>query len=96
MISNQEKRREERFVLEVPVLLENGTGVSRDISGSGIYFVTDLPLDPGGTVKFSVKLSHIRPGKPVKLDCQGQVLRIEPVDGKFGVAATISEFWCVH
>ncbi len=92
----QEKRREERIRLDVPVMLEKGTGISRDISESGIYFLTDQPLPTGGAVKFSVKLSHIRPGKPVELDCQGQVLRIEPAGEKFGVAASINQLWCVH
>lgn len=92
----QEKRNEERFVMEVPVMLENGTGISRDISQSGIYFRTDQPLSPGGDVRFSVKLSHLRPGKPVRLDCQGRVLRVERVGDGYGVAATINEFWCVH
>ena len=77
-------------------MLESGMGLSRDISGSGIYFVTDQSLTPGGTVKFSVKLDHIRPGKPVRLDCQGQVLRVEAAGAKLGVAASISEFWCIH
>lgn len=92
----QENRREERFMLEMPVLLESGMGISRDISESGIYFVTDQPLIPGGVVKFSVKLDHIQTGKPVRLDCQGRVLRIEPAGEKFGVAASINELWCIH
>lgn len=96
METPQDKRCEERFLLEVPVMLENGMGLTRDISSSGIYFMTDQPLTEGGTVKFSVKLEHIRPGKPIQLDCQGQVLRVEAADGKHGVAARISEFWCVH
>jgi len=92
----QEKRHEERFMLEVPVMLENGMGMSRDISESGIYFMTDQQLAPGGVVKFSVKLNHIRPGKSIRLDCQGQVLRIEPAGEGFGVAAIINQLWCVH
>lgn len=92
----REKRHEERFALEVPVMLENGMGTSRDFSNSGIYFVTDQPLAPGGTVKFSVKFEHIRRGKPIQLDCLGQVLRVEPADGRLGVAASISEFWCLQ
>jgi hypothetical protein len=47
-------------------------------------------------VKFSVKLDHVRFGKPVRLDCQGQVLRVEAAEGKLGVAASISDFWCTH
>jgi len=96
MNASPEKRHEERFALEVPVMLENGRGISRDISQSGIYFVTDQPLAPGGVVKFSVKFDHIRPGKPIQLDCQGSVLRVEAAGEKLGVAASISHFWCVH
>lgn len=87
-----EKRREERFDLEAPVIFDNGCGLSRDMSLSGIYFVTDQPFTPGRTVKFSVTLEYIRPGKPLQLDCQGQVLRIEPVGKQFGVAASISNY----
>lgn len=96
MTVTQENRREERFMLEMPVLLEGGIGISRDISESGIYFVTDQALTPGGVVKFSVKLDHIQAGKPVRLDCQGKVLRIEPAGEQFGVAASINELWCTH
>lgn len=92
----QEKRHEERFMLEMPVILERGSGMSRDISESGIYFMTDQPLTAGGSVKFSVRLDHIRPGKAVRLDCEGQVLRIEAADGRFGVAASIEEAWCIN
>jgi hypothetical protein len=92
----QEKRREERFMLEVPVQLENGRGMSRDISESGIFFTTDQPFSPGGIVKFSVKLTHLRRGKPVKLDCQGQVVRVERIGENFGVAASITQLWCVN
>lgn len=92
----QDQRREERFLLEVPVQFEGGTGISRDMSASGIYFVTDQPLAPGGSVTFSVKFSHIHPGKTVRLDCQGRILRVEPAGERFGVAASISEFWCIQ
>lgn len=96
METYQGRRHEERFLLEVPVMLESSIGLSRDISSSGIYFVTDQPMTPGGAVTFSLKLDHIRPGKPVQLDCLGRVLRVEPAGEKLGVAASISEFWCLH
>jgi len=92
----KEKRGEERIRLEVPVLLANGTGVSRDISGSAIYFVTEHALSPGRTVTFSVHLDYACPGKPVQLDCRGQVLRVEAAGGKFGIAASLGECWYVH
>jgi hypothetical protein len=96
MTMNQEKRREERIRLEAPVLLANGRGVSRDISASGIYFLTEQSLKPGGVFNFSVQLDYACPGKPLKLDCQGEVLRVETAGEQFGVAARISECWCTH
>lgn len=92
----ENKRHHERFPMEVPVMLEGAVGTSRDISESGIFFITDKALVKGGDLRFSVKLNHIRPGKPIRLDCQGQVLRIEQVGENFGVAATINQLWCVH
>ena len=93
---DEEKRREERIRLEVPVMLANGVGMSRDISGSAIYFVTEQFLPPGSAVNFSVRLDHACPGKPLQLDCRGQVLRVEAAGEKFGIAASFSECWCVN
>jgi len=93
---DEEKRREERIRLEVPVMLANGMGISRDISGSAIYFVTEQFLPSGSPVNFSVRLDHACPGKPLRLDCRGQVLRVEASGEKFGIAASFSECWCVN
>jgi hypothetical protein len=96
MTLSQDKRREERIRLEAPVLLASGTGISRDISNSGIYFLTEQSLPLGGAVNFSVQLDYACPGKPLKLECRGEVLRVEEAGAQFGVAASISECWCTH
>ena len=96
MFSDKDKRREDRIPIEVPVTLETGMGLSRDISRSGIYFLTRQLMVPGSLVRFSIRLDHIRAGKSLRLDCQGQVLRIEQTSQNYGVAASINEFWCVN
>jgi len=96
MSLTQGQRHEERIPLETPVLLATGTGVTRDISKSGIYFFTQQPLPPGGAVNFSLQLDYACPGKPLKLECRGEVLRVEATGAKFGVAARICECWCTH
>ena len=96
MITHNDKRREDRILIEVPVTLEAGAGLTRDVSRSGIYFLTAQAIDPGSPVRFSIRLDHIRAGKPLRLDCQGQVLRIEQTSGQYGVAASICEFWCIN
>jgi hypothetical protein len=96
MFTFEEKRREERFRLEVPVVLANGTGVSRDISTSAVYFVTDQPLAAGSSIHFSMHLDYVCPGKPLQFECRGEVLRVEEAGEKFGVAASLGECWCTH
>lgn len=92
----EDKRREERIDLELPVTLANGEGISRNISGSAIYFVTDQKLLTGGGIDFSINLNYICPGMQLHLECRGQVLRIEPTGEKFGIVASLNECWCKH
>ena len=96
MLVIEEKRRAERIPLEAPVLLANGSGVSRDMSESGIYFVTDQHLAPGSVVNLKVHLDFICPDKRVQFDCQIEVLRVEKAGDKFGVAASLAECWYVN
>jgi len=96
MTAIQGKRREERIQLEAPVILANGGGISRDMSNSGIYFLTEQNLTQSGALNFSVKLEYACPGKPVTLVCRGEVLRVESAGEKYGVAASIRECWCTH
>ena len=69
-----EKRREERVKLEVPVMLLTSMGMSRDISGSAIYFETEQFLPRGCPVNFMVCLDHDCLDKPLHLDCRGMVM----------------------
>jgi hypothetical protein len=88
VIMDEEKRREERIRLEVPVMLANGTGMSRDISGSAIYFVINQFIPPGSPINFFVRLEHECLDRPLHLQCHGFVLRVEAAGEKFGIAAS--------
>jgi hypothetical protein len=85
-----EARRCARVAADVRVLLADGCeGVTRDVSASGIYFVTDADLAEGGPIRFSVEFGS-EAGK-MYLECCGEVVRIERGGGKLGVAARITE-----
>jgi hypothetical protein len=86
------KRSAKRIRIEVPVHLEPGSGVTRDVSQSGVYFLTDQPFSPGMPVSFILKLDYVFPGEPVHLRCRGKVVRVEEVGDRVGVAASISDF----
>jgi len=81
-------RNEERVAATRPVKLGRGTGVTRNVSASGVFFETDVDYVPGSEVSFAIELDGPQ-AKKVMFKCQGQVVRVEHRDGKVGVAATI-------
>ncbi len=72
-----------------PVHLDQGTGITRDVSASGVFFETDGNYVAGSEISFSIELEG--PGGKMMLRCQGQIVRVEQRDGKIGVAAKIIE-----
>ena len=48
-----EKRREHRMYATRPVRLDRGTGVTRNISISGVFFETDVDYAPGSVEPIS-------------------------------------------
>lgn len=84
-------RKEERFDTTLPVKLERGGGVARNVSATGIYFVTDQALKAGATVTFALDFQDF-PGGPIQVSCIARVVRIEKQGAKKGVAAAIQSF----
>jgi len=96
MNNHHEKRASQRIQVEVPVYIGGEKAVTRDISWAGIYFLTDQSFSEGGNLSFSLDLTYALPGKPIKLDCQGEVIRVEAHGGKYGIAAKINNFQYLH
>jgi hypothetical protein len=95
-MNHYEKRVSERIHVEIPVYIGPEVLVTRDISRAGIYFLADHPFVAGGDLNFSLGFAYALPGKPIKLGCQGEVVRVDQYDGKFGVAAKINNFQYIH
>ena len=83
-----ERRNEQGFGSALPVYLKNGTGVMRDMSASGAYFVTHNTYRIGETINFSIS-TYASDGRTV-WKCRGDVLRTEPQDRNIGVAVKIT------
>jgi hypothetical protein len=86
------ERSAQRIRVKVPVRLDKGTGVTRDVSQSGVFFFTDQSFAPGTTFNFVLELDYVASGEPVFLHCRGEVVRVETVGEKVGVAASIRAF----
>ena len=84
-----EKRKDQRIHTALPVFLENATGITRDVSASGVFFWTEGPCTSGEVVSFAVEFS--RPAGRMTLKCRGDVVRTEPRDTTIGVAVRITE-----
>ena len=82
-------RKDERFGTDLKVKLEGGEGVVRNVSASGIYFVTDVTLDKGQPVKFSLDFQNF-PSGPISVNCIARIVRVEEQGTSRGVAAAIS------
>ena len=85
----QVQRREERVSSVLPVDLGTATGVTRDISASGVYFETDASYAFGSDISFRLELDTPE-GRKV-LRCRGSIVRIEPRNERVGVAVKITE-----
>lgn len=91
-----EKRTSQRIQVEVPVYIGQRKAVTRDVSWAGIYFLADQPYEEGGDLTFALDLTYALPGKPIKLDCRGKVVRVERQGDRFGIAARINNFQYMH
>ena len=92
-----DRRREERVVVALPVTLEYERGVTRNVSGSGVFFeCSSIPtgLTPGAAISFSMELDDPRGGalRLNKVSAKGEILRVEQHAEKVGVAAAITAY----
>jgi hypothetical protein len=85
----KKRSREERGLPALPVSLDRGTGFTRDVSASGVFFEIDANYSPGSEISFVIEL-HGPAGKMI-LECRGRIVRVEDRGGKIGVAVEIIE-----
>lgn len=88
-MTRHENRIEERVERELPVDLGGATGVTRNVSASGVYFETEAQYAVGNEIRFVVDLAST--GAAMVLKCKGEIVRVTQGEGKIGVAAKILE-----
>lgn len=87
-----DRRRAARFQIAIPVELEGGTGITRDVSLSGVFFETEQSFAPGEEISLALVLERASPTRPVRLQCDGRVVRVTRFDGRIGVAVAFSSY----
>ncbi len=98
-----EQRRTRRFQLHLPLaIIRSGaervalSGLTNNISSSGVQFTTEGEADLGGSIEYIISLNHDGP-EPVNLRCMGKVIRSvrkrdEPQGANYEVAATLERY----
>lgn len=85
-------RKEERFETELALRLAGGgEGVARNVSPSGIFFVTDAVLEAGQPVEFTLEFQDF-PSGPVEVNCSARVVRVVEQGASWGIGAAIDSF----
>jgi hypothetical protein len=81
-----------RIVVAMPVSLEGGSGVTCDVSPSGISFEADRAFALGESIAFSLLLEHADPRGPLRFCCRGEVVRMERRKRRVRVAVAITAY----
>ncbi|MFZ0635615.1 MAG: PilZ domain-containing protein [Candidatus Acidiferrales bacterium] len=96
-----ERRAARRFTMSLPLKVrlasENGaieeSAETRDISFRGLYFLASLAIEKGNSIEFVLTLpQQITLAGDVHIRCYARVLRVEPQEGRRGVAARIERY----
>lgn len=87
--TRQQQTRDPRIDTPLSVFLENATGVTRDMSVSGVFFWTSGTYATGESIRFAIELKTAK-GRMMR-KCKGIVVRTEPHEYMIGVATRITE-----
>ena len=91
-MKESKKKRATRHRDATPIEIEDGRGVTRDFSSTGIFFETEKSLTQGQSIDFTIVLENVDPERPVRVKCRGEIIRIEETGHKIGVAVAISSY----
>ena len=68
-------------------------GQTRDVSFRGLYFLIDADFEPGSSIEFILTLPReITMAGDVHIRCFAEIIRVEPHNGRRGIAARIDRY----
>lgn len=96
-----ERRASRRFTMSLPLIVRSSgprgsverQGHTRDVSFRGLYFLIDSDFEPDSPLEFVLTLPReITLAGDVHIRCFAQVVRVEPHNGRRGIAARIERY----
>ena len=96
---SSERRASRRFTMTLPLTVRspepggNEQGQTRDVSFRGLYFLIEADFAPGSSIEFILTLPReITMAGDVHIRCFAEIVRVEPHNGRRGVAARIDRY----
>jgi hypothetical protein len=95
-----ERRASRRFTMTLPLTVRSGDpggkerqGQTRDVSFRGLYFLIEEDFAPGSPIEFILTLPReITMAGDVHIRCFAEIVRVEPHEGRHGIAARIDSY----
>jgi hypothetical protein len=87
--TSSKQRRRQRVKAELPVSCGGSDAVTRDISATGVFIVQNARMEIGAQIDFTIDLET--PGGKLKLCFGGAVVRVEEMDGRYGIGVNINK-----
>ena len=84
-------RKEERVFADVRVAFAGGEGVARNVSASGICFITASAFEEGQPVELHIEFPDL-PGGGLEVTCYARVVRVAQEGTSRAVGAEIAHF----
>ena len=99
-----EQRSARRFRLDLPVVVTFPTGGmpdiiarTRDVSSRGVFIYSDSNMEKGSALEFVMTLPpEITLASPIRVRCEGTVVRVDQSAKHKGVAVAIGKYDFVH
>lgn len=100
MQPSTERRASRRFTMTLPLTIRSSEpggserqGQTRDVSFRGLYFLIEADFAPGSSIEFILTLPReITMAGDVHIRCFAEIVRVEPHNGRRGVAARIDRY----
>lgn len=85
--SAHKQARRTRINARIPVKIDGERGITRNISTTGMFIVQNIQYEMGSRI--DVWMDMDTPEGKVKLCCEGEVMRVEELEGKVGIGVRI-------
>jgi hypothetical protein len=81
------EHRSKRYRTELATTVNGVSGITHNVSATGLYILQSQQCETGSHIDFWVDLNT--PGGKLKLCCEGEVVRVDKVDDRFGIGVKI-------